>query len=102
MHRDCAELADTSGQPQVFWATTNNIHCVYESVANALIEVCSASSVLYTAVRELTPRPQYGTGIANSGIPPPTSNSSLAVDEFPDRLRAGTQAILAAAQVKFD
>ncbi|KAJ6599533.1 hypothetical protein B0H10DRAFT_1959055 [Mycena sp. CBHHK59/15] len=64
--------------PQIFWSTENNIHCVYESVATALTD--------------------YAIGISDSGIPPPTSKRAL--EKFPAKLHADTQALVAAARAK--
>ncbi|KAJ6599532.1 hypothetical protein B0H10DRAFT_2231260 [Mycena sp. CBHHK59/15] len=72
------DTPETGSIPQVFWAADNEVHCVYESVANALTE--------------------YAIGIADSGIPPPTAKRAL--EDFPAKLHADAQALVAAAWAK--
>ncbi|KAJ7270538.1 hypothetical protein C8J57DRAFT_1716576 [Mycena rebaudengoi] len=66
--------------PEVYWATQNNVNCVYESLEVALID--------------------YATGITNSGIPPPNSKRELVSDDFSAQLHADTAALVAVALAK--
>ncbi|KAJ7433886.1 hypothetical protein B0H11DRAFT_566963 [Mycena galericulata] len=67
--------------PQIFWATTNNVNCVYQSMATGLED--------------------YAIGIANSGLPSPTSRRALGGPaDFAAKLHADVLALVAGARAK--
>ncbi|KAJ7270539.1 hypothetical protein C8J57DRAFT_1468535 [Mycena rebaudengoi] len=87
---DCAAVSDYitsvpgARLPQALWAAQNQVQCVYEGVATGLTD--------------------YAIGISDSGIPPPTVDLTreLASEDFPTKLQADTQALVAAAWAKAD
>ncbi|KAF8151094.1 hypothetical protein K438DRAFT_1988364 [Mycena galopus ATCC 62051] len=67
--------------PQIFWATTNKVDCVYEALTTGLQD--------------------YAIGITNSGLSQPSSRRALGgPGNFAETLHADVQAILASARVK--
>ncbi|KAJ7311689.1 hypothetical protein DFH08DRAFT_897430 [Mycena albidolilacea] len=67
--------------PQIFWATTNKVDCVYEALTTGLQD--------------------YAIGITNSGLPPPSSRRALGGPaNFADTLHADVQALVASARAK--
>ncbi|KAJ6529388.1 hypothetical protein B0H19DRAFT_1083131 [Mycena capillaripes] len=66
--------------PQIFWATANNVDCLYEGIAIGLED--------------------YAIGIANSGLPPPTKRGFGGPADFATTLHANVQELVASARAK--
>ncbi|KAJ7645158.1 hypothetical protein DFH06DRAFT_1212579 [Mycena polygramma] len=66
--------------PMIYWATTNNVNCLYQGITIGLQD--------------------YAIGITNSGIPPPSKRDLGGPADFAATLHADVQALIASALAK--